>query len=160
MKTKFISIGALCLALAPAALAQTETKTECKMTLPQDLVWGEPNDIPAGAKGTVVEKATLVKRSSLPFGRSFRQDTRLLLIPIRLPSISPCCPRNINMGMGEKFDKDATKPMPAGTYFSMPAGMSHFVYTTEETEIQLSAIGPFGITYINPEDDPRNNTKK
>jgi hypothetical protein len=64
------------------------------------------------------------------------------------------------MGMGEKFDKDACKPMPAGTYFSMPAGMTHFVYTTEETEIQLSGTGPFGITYIDPQDDPRNDIKK
>ena len=159
MKKKLIAIGALCLALAPAALAQTEAKTECKMTLPQDLVWGEPNDIPAGAKGTVVEgdpsKAEFFTvRAKFPAGYKIAPHTHPVAEHITVLS------GNFNMGMGEKFDKDVTKPMPAGTYFSMPAGMSHFVYTTEETEIQLSAIGPFGITYINPEDDPRNNTKK
>jgi quercetin dioxygenase-like cupin family protein len=159
VKTKFAAIGALCLALAPAALAQTENKTECQMTLPENLVWGEPKDIPPGAKGTVVEgdpsKAEyFTVRAKFPAGYKIAPHTHPAAE--RLTVLSG----NLNMGMGEKFDKDATKPMPAGTYFSMPAGMAHFVYTTEETEIQLSAVGPWGITYINPEDDPRNNTKK
>ncbi len=129
------------------------------MTLPEDLVWGEPTDIPSGAKGTVIEgdpskAGYFTVRAKFPAGYKIAPHTHPAAE--RLTVLSG----NLNMGMGEKFDKDATKPMPAGTYFSMPAGMAHFVYTTEETEIQLSAVGPWGITYINPEDDPRNNTKK
>jgi hypothetical protein len=30
----------------------------------------------------------------------------------------------------------------------------HFVQVKEETTIQVHAIGPWGVTYVNPEDDP------
>jgi len=37
----------------------------------------------------------------------------------------------------------------------MPQGMHHYAWTTVETVIQNNGIGPTGITYINPADDPR-----
>ncbi len=38
----------------------------------------------------------------------------------------------------------------------MPPGHAHYVWTTnEETIFQLQTIGPIGIDYINPADDPR-----
>jgi hypothetical protein len=30
-----------------------------------------------------------------------------------------------------------------------------FGYTKEETVIQLHGVGPWGLTYLNPADDPR-----
>jgi hypothetical protein len=33
--------------------------------------------------------------------------------------------------------------------------MAHFAYTGEETVIQLNSTGPWTLTYIDPEDDPR-----
>ena len=33
--------------------------------------------------------------------------------------------------------------------------MSHFVYTDEETVIQINTVGPWGLAYVNPKDDPR-----
>ena len=65
-----------------------------------------------------------------------------------------------SMGMGEKFDQSAGQALPAGTFFCMPAGMKHFAWTTGETVIQLSGLGPQNIVYLNPADDPRNNQKK
>ena len=37
----------------------------------------------------------------------------------------------------------------------MPKGMHHYGWTTEEAVIQGNGVGPAGITYINPADDPR-----
>ena len=37
----------------------------------------------------------------------------------------------------------------------MPAGTPHFAWTTEETVVQLHSVGPWGVTYVNPADDPR-----
>jgi hypothetical protein len=34
-------------------------------------------------------------------------------------------------------------------------GMSHYAWFPEETVIQLHGQGPQGITYVNPNDDPR-----
>jgi len=38
----------------------------------------------------------------------------------------------------------------------MPKGMHHFGWTNQETVVQASGVGPIGVTYINPADDPRN----
>jgi hypothetical protein len=61
-----------------------------------------------------------------------------------------------NIGMGEKFDKSAAQAMPAGSFGHWPAGMKHFAWADGETIIQIHGIGPWGIQYVNPADDPRN----
>jgi hypothetical protein len=37
----------------------------------------------------------------------------------------------------------------------MKAKMNHWVFTADGAEVQISATGPFAITYANPADDPR-----
>jgi hypothetical protein len=37
----------------------------------------------------------------------------------------------------------------------MQPNTRHFAWTKEETVVQLNGVGPWGITYINPKDDPR-----
>ena len=34
---------------------------------------------------------------------------------------------------------------------------NHFVWTTEESVVQLTGTGPWEITYVSPADDPRKN---
>ncbi|OAI19918.1 hypothetical protein A1507_06130 [Methylomonas koyamae] len=60
-------------------------------------------------------------------------------------------------GMGERFDVNQGEILKTGSSFVLPAGHSHYVWTTdEETIVELIATGPWGITYTNPADDPRN----
>ncbi len=61
-----------------------------------------------------------------------------------------------NLGMGETFDAAATMEMPAGTFGYWAAGMRHFVWVKGDTVLQLHGIGPWSLTYVNPEHDPRN----
>ena len=61
----------------------------------------------------------------------------------------------LNLGTGDTFDASATKALPAGTYSSMPPGMTHFAWMKGETVLQLSTLGPWTITYVDPADDPR-----
>jgi len=61
----------------------------------------------------------------------------------------------LNLGTGDEFDPDATKALQPGTYSSMPPRMTHFGWVTGETVLQLSSIGPWTVTYVRPEDDPR-----
>jgi len=63
------------------------------------------------------------------------------------------------LGQGDRFDESAGKLMPAGAYTSMPPGMHHYAWAKGPTVVQISTIGPWGITYINPADDPRNAPK-
>ena len=60
----------------------------------------------------------------------------------------------LHMGMGEKFDRAATTPLPPGTYSLMPKEMRHFVWAEGETILQLHGIGPFKTFWVNPADDP------
>jgi hypothetical protein len=41
----------------------------------------------------------------------------------------------------------------------LPARVNHFVKTQGETTLQLNSMGPWGITYVNPADDPRKKMK-
>src|SRR5262245_55830724 len=61
----------------------------------------------------------------------------------------------VNLGTGDRFDATPTKPLPAGTYSSMPPKMTHFAWMTGETVLQLSSIGPWQVVYVDPADDPR-----
>jgi len=61
-----------------------------------------------------------------------------------------------NMGMGDKLDEANGHEMPAGSYAIMPAKMRHYAWTTGDTMIQIHAMGPFDIFYVNAADDPRN----
>jgi len=61
----------------------------------------------------------------------------------------------LNIGWGDQFDVNATKPMPAGSFIVIPSGAPHFYWTRGETIVQSHGIGPWGVTYVNPADDPR-----
>ncbi|MBN8467638.1 cupin domain-containing protein [Corallococcus exiguus] len=60
------------------------------------------------------------------------------------------------MGTGEKFDASKAEALPPGSFVVMPANQRHFAFARQPTEIQVHAVGPWGITYVNPKDDPRN----
>lgn len=62
----------------------------------------------------------------------------------------------LGSGIGEIFDTKKGEILKTGSSFVLPAGHTHFVWTTdEETIVELIATGPWGITYTNPSDDPR-----
>ena len=62
----------------------------------------------------------------------------------------------LNYGMGDKLDKaNAGQLTDPKTHLTMQSGMNHWVFTTEPTLVEVSAMGPFAITYANPADDPR-----
>ena len=59
------------------------------------------------------------------------------------------------LGMGDKFDPARGEGLNAGGFLHLPKGMHHYEWSEEETIIQLSGVGPVGMTYLNPADDPR-----
>jgi hypothetical protein len=65
----------------------------------------------------------------------------------------------LQFGMGQKFDRTATREMPAGSFGYWPVGMKHFAWANGETVLQLHGRGPWTITYVNSADDPRKGTK-
>src|SRR3989442_7506955 len=58
------------------------------------------------------------------------------------------------MGMGDKFDEAALKELPVGGFHAIPKRVHHYGMAKGQTIIQLHGVGPWGITYVNPSDDP------
>ena len=60
---------------------------------------------------------------------------------------------------GEKFEMKGELMKP-GSLFVLPAKHAHYVWTGNEgAVVQIQFIGPGGIDYINPADDPRKKTQ-
>ena len=60
------------------------------------------------------------------------------------------------MGVGEAIDTSKGLAVAAGGFVVMQTKTPHFAYTMNEpAEIQLHGVGPWGVTYLNPADDPR-----
>jgi quercetin dioxygenase-like cupin family protein len=62
---------------------------------------------------------------------------------------------SFHVGMGEKLDEKKGTAVKAGGFTRAPKGMQHYAWFTEESVIQNHGVGPSGITYVNPADDPR-----
>jgi quercetin dioxygenase-like cupin family protein len=60
-----------------------------------------------------------------------------------------------NIGMGATFDDKKGHALKAGGFAKAPKGVQHYAWFPEETVIQLHGAGPQGVTYVNPDDDPR-----
>ena len=59
------------------------------------------------------------------------------------------------IGMGDKLDESKAELVKAGGFAQAAKGMVHFAVFPEPTIIQLHGIGPGGINYVDPADDPR-----
>ncbi|HYT90662.1 MAG TPA: cupin domain-containing protein [Gemmataceae bacterium] len=126
---------------------------------PAQIKWLDaPALLPRGAKVAVLEgdpgkEGPFVLRVRMPDGYRIPPHTHPKAE--RLTVISG----TFHIGMGEQFDTAKGRPMSAGAFGTWPAGMKHYVWAEGETVIQLHGIGPWSLSYVNPQDDPR-NTKK
>jgi len=60
------------------------------------------------------------------------------------------------IGLGDEFDGDNVTAYPPGSVIVLPGGTSHFHWAKSgEYVTQVTAIGPLGLEYIDPQDDPR-----
>jgi uncharacterized RmlC-like cupin family protein len=61
------------------------------------------------------------------------------------------------IGLGEQFDEGKLAAYPPGAVIVLPGGSPHFHWAKSgEYVSQVTAIGPLGLDYLNPDDDPRN----
>jgi hypothetical protein len=120
----------------------------------EELKWNPISSMAPGAQFALLEGDL---STSDPF--TFR-----LKLPggyVLAPHIHPAYERvtvlsgTFHFGHGREFDRDATIALAPGGFAVMAPGEPMFGYTEEPTVIQLHGQGPWGIEYINPEDDPR-----
>jgi quercetin dioxygenase-like cupin family protein len=60
------------------------------------------------------------------------------------------------IGLGEVFDESKLTAFAPGSVVVLPGGQAHFHWARSgEYVTQVSAIGPLGLDYVDPQDDPR-----
>jgi quercetin dioxygenase-like cupin family protein len=147
-------IGAAVLA-GIASTAPAETRDGHTIVSPQDIQWGPaPAVLPPGAEAAVLfgdpsKEGLFALRLKLPEGYSVPPHTHPVDEAVTVIS------GTFSLGMGETAEQSQAQPLPAGSFFVLPPGTAHYVFIDEETVIQISTNGPWGLTYVNPEDDPR-----
>lgn len=120
-----------------------------------DLKWVDgPPSLPPGAKvaameGNAKDPGLFTLRLKLPAG--YKVPAHWHPADEHVTVISG----TFYMGMGDKLDEAAVKELPAGSFVVMPAKHHHFALTKSETVVQLHGMGPWGVNYVNPSDDPR-----
>lgn len=126
------------------------------MVAPADLVWEPcPPVIPPGARCATIEgdraapNVLFTYRLEMPDG--YRIAPHFHPADEHITVISG----TFHMGLGETVDPAKAHAMPAGSFMVMPKGSPHFARTEGVTVLQIHAIGPWGLTYVNPADDPR-----
>lgn len=157
IRKSVLAIGlALVAGAAATALAAGEGH---KMLTPDAITWGPaPASLPAGAEaaaltGNPAEEGLFAMRLRLPDGYH---------IPPHFhpkPEVVTVISGSFRLGMGETADEAKTEALPAGSFFAIQPEQPHFAFAEGETVVQLNSNGPWGLTYVNPEDDPRQQTQ-
>ena len=120
------------------------------------LKWGPaPPGLPKGAKIAVLsgdpsKPGDFTIRARMPAGYTIRphwhsNDEHLTVLE-----------GTFSMGLGGMLDKKKTRSLTVGGYAVMPKGVRHFAIAGRKGAlIQVQAMGPFDINYVNSTDDPR-----
>jgi hypothetical protein len=121
-----------------------------------DMKWGPaPDALPPGAQMAVLDgdpgKAGVpfVIRAKLPDGYKVMPHWHPTDESITVLS------GTFVAGMGDTWTDSALTSLKAGEFARMPKMSHHYAGAKGETVIQIHGLGPFGITYVNPKDDPR-----
>lgn len=125
------------------------------MVTPDEMTWKPVGSMAEGARITVLEGDLGSKE---PFTMRLKLPANYEIAPHIHPEYErvTVLSGTLHFAHGKEFDRDRTHALPVGSLAIMAPGDPMFGYTTEETVIQLHGNGPWGIEYLNPEDDPRN----
>lgn len=123
--------------------------------LPEDIDWKSFPAFPPSVRLAVVvgepsQEGPYTIRVKVPRG--------VKLMPHRHPEdrIYTVISGIFHIGLGDEFDAERLQGYPPGTVVILPGNTSHFHWARSGDYItQVTAIGPLGLEYVNPKDDPR-----
>jgi quercetin dioxygenase-like cupin family protein len=131
-----------------SVLAQSQD--EHKMLASQDLKWSPaPPSLPPGAEvavlyGDATKEGMFALRIKVPKGYRVPPHSH------PKPEVGTVLAGKIRLVMAEKDNV-----LTAGGFYATPPGMVHQFIADEDAVVQVNSSGPWGITYVNPKDDPR-----
>jgi ChrR-like protein with cupin domain len=141
--------------MACAFGASAQTLPGHSMVSPTELKWVDLPSLPPGAKIAVMEGPM---NEAVAFTARIRVPANYRIPAHWHPAIEhvSVLSGTFYMGVGESLDASRGMAVPAGGFAVMQAKTPHYAYTTSEpVELQLHGVGPWGITYLRAEDDPR-----
>lgn len=126
-----------------------------KSILPEDIEWKPFAAFPPSARlavlvGEPTQAGPYLIRVKVPF------DVKLM--PHKHPEdrVYTVMSGVFYIGLGETFDGDKVRAYPPGSVIVLPGDTWHFHWAKSgEYVTQVTAIGPLGLDYHDPEDDPR-----
>ena len=149
-----IAIAVILGGLASSSLGQGTSESEGFVN-PKDIKWGAaPPSIPAGAKIAVLQgdpskAGPFVVRLMVPRGYKIpphwhTQDESLTVIS-----------GTFYLGTGDKVEANKSHTLSAGAFHFLSGKDHHFLVARSDAVIQINGNGPFDVTYISADDDPR-----
>jgi hypothetical protein len=122
---------------------------------PAELKWGPaPPALPGGAQLAVVKGDPMKKG---PFTIHLKMPASYAVPPHWHPTDEKVTlvSGKLVYGMSDQLNRMTGTPLAEGASVTMKAKEHHWVMTADGAEVEVSAMGPFMITYVNPKDDPR-----
>ena len=149
-----LAVGAVSLSLVAAATAQMAAKPAHIIVGAAELKWGPAP--PVFEKGAEMAVLSGDPGKAGPFVVRLKAPAGFKVMPHWHPTDEnvTVISGTFALGMGEKFDAAALKPLGPGGYGLMPAEMRHFAMAKTAVVVQVHGTGPFALTYVNPADDP------
>ena len=138
-----------------ALLAITALSATSLAVAQQAPTWGPaPAVFPAGAKMAVMQgdpsqTALFTVRLDMPDG--YKIPAHFHPTDEHITVISG----TFLVGMGDKLDAAHTTALSAGGFVTAGAKMNHYAIAKGHTVVQVHAMGPFSLTYVDPKDMPK-----
>jgi len=137
-----------------ASMTHQPGESDFKSVLPEEVDWKPFPAFPPSAR-----LAVLVGEPTKPGPYTIRVKvpTNVRLLPHRHPE-DRVISGVFYIGLGEEFNADKLHAYPPGSVIVLPGDTAHFHWAKSgEYVTQVTAIGPLGLEYQNPSDDPRSN---
>jgi quercetin dioxygenase-like cupin family protein len=152
-------VAALCMGAVPAS-AQAAQQIDRMVTHEHTVFneskidWKDEPVLPKGAKSALV----IGDPSKAGVFIVYLKFPRNYVIPAHthpFTEVVTVLKGKVGSGFGAKFDKSKGEVLASGSSFTLPADEPHYLWNDEEVVALLVATGPWGITYVDPKDDPR-----
>jgi mannose-6-phosphate isomerase-like protein (cupin superfamily) len=160
MRRYLVLLGVLLLTIAifaktPSTKQHGKGSGGAKTYTPDKMEWNAaPTALPSGAELAVLEGDPMkpgpyTMRLKMPDGYHIPPHMHMKREHVTVVS------GELHVGLGDSFDEKAMSSFSPGSFAYLEPGTHHYAMSKGETVIQLHGMGPWGIKYVNPADDPR-----
>jgi len=158
MKNLILLSAVAALAITSPALARTKhhaLKKAAAPAAPAELKWMDgPPGLPAGAQFAVI-KGDPGKKGAFTIGIKIPANYSVPAHWHPTDEHVTVVSGKVAYGMSDRLNRTAAQGLNTGESVTMKAKEHHWVLSADGAQVEVSAMGPFKITYVNPADDPR-----